>query len=147
MNDTDLRLTRVWNQTRIPVVVRGGRVRPLLVRLPFHIANREGLQGDRRSEPEWLPKHKAWSIPKSWFEQTLRRSLSRYGAVYLIQPFRKSEKCAPACWNAAGALCECSCMGANHGSGKPAGKWHVVSETFAVHVDARELSCRLLRPH
>ena len=144
-NESDLRLKAVWNQTRLPVVVRGGRVRPLVVRLPYHASNRDWLKDERRTKPEWLSSYKAWSIPKSWFEETLRRSLARFRAVYLIQPFRVSEKCAPACWNAKGALCECSCMGANHGSGDPIGKWHVVSETFAVRINARDCSCRLLR--
>ena len=146
MNDNDLHLRAVWNQNHLPVVLRGGRVRPLIVRLPYELSNYEWMQNDRRTKPEWLSKFKAWSIPKSWLDDTLRRSLARYGAVYLIQPYSDLEKCAPACWQAKGALCECSCMGKNHGSGNPLGKWHVVSETFAVRINDREFSCRLLRP-
>ena len=146
MTITDPRLNSVWNQTRYPVALRGGRVKPLVVRLPYADTNREWLRNDRRTNPIWLSVHKVWSIPKSWFEDTIQRSLDRYGGIYVIQPFHTTEKCAPACWNAIGALCECSCMGANHGSGDPAGKWHIVSETFAVRVNEREFSCRLLRP-
>lgn len=36
-------------------------------------------------------------------------------------------------------------MGQNHGSGNPQGKWHIVSETFAVKWKEREYSCRLLK--
>src|SRR4051812_17019800 len=102
MDEKDPRLRGVWNQKRLPVVIRGGRVRPLVVRLPFDPSNREWLRNDRRTKPEWLASYTAWSVPKSWFEETLRRFLGRYGAVYVIQPFSESEKCAPACWNAVG---------------------------------------------
>lgn len=146
MDSNDPRLMQVWTQKRLPVVLRGGRVKPLLVRLPYDTSNRDWLQNGRRTNPEWLSIHKAWSIPKAWFEDTLQRSLARYDAVYVIQPTNETEKCAPACWNALGAVCECSCMGANHGSGNPEGKWHVVSETFAVRINSRYFSCRLLHP-
>ena len=146
MDQADPDLIRIWNQGHIPVIVRGGRLQPLVVRLPYAQGNREWLQQDRRSKPKWLRAAKTWGIPKSWFEDTVRRTLDRFGAVYVIQPV-KPEKCAPACWNALGALCECSCMGANHGSGNPVGKWHIVSETRAVRIGPREYSCRLLRPY
>lgn len=150
MDANDPRLREIWNQDRVPVVVRGGRIRPLLVRLPPAPPDAQGnyawLRNERRTYPESLSRYKAWSIPKAWFEDTLRRALELYGAVYVIQPFKTTEKCAPACWNATGALCECSCMGANHGSGTPVGKWHVVSETFAAQIKERQFSCRLLLP-
>jgi hypothetical protein len=145
LTDLDIQLRNIWHQNRLPVVLRAGSVRPLVIRLPFDLTNRDWLRQGRRTIPEWLPRHHAWSIPKTWFEDTLRQLLPRYGGVYVIQPFKMAEKCAPACWNAAGAICECSCMGANHGSGEPIGRWHVVSETFAVRVDTREFSCRLLK--
>src|SRR5258708_35512814 len=132
MDPNDPKLRQVWAQQAIPVVVRAGRVRPLVVRLPYSTGNRSWLQGTSQRVPEWLPAFKAWSIPKSWFERVLRAAIGKYGSVYVVQPYRTSEKCAPACWNAVGADCECSCMGANHGSANPDGRWHVVSETCAV---------------
>lgn len=147
MSGTDPRYDRVWQQSRIPVVVRGGTIRPLLVKLPYASDNREWLKNDRRTDPEWLREHKAWSIPKTWFEDTVQRLLGRHRSVYVIQPIKRDQKCAPACWNAAGAECECSCLGANHGSGTPAGKWYVASDSFAVRIDGEEFACRLLRPH
>jgi hypothetical protein len=144
INDANLR--RVWSQSKVPIVFRGGPIRPLIVRLPYAPDNRDWLREEKRNRPEWIPEEKAWSVPKSWFEDLLRRILSKYGAAYVIQPFRRDEKCAPACWNAVGAQCECSCMGENHGSGRPEGRWHIVSETLAVRVRAKEYSCRLLRP-
>lgn len=146
MDANDPQLKQIWTQTEIPVVFRGGPVRPLLVRLPFRDSNYSWLRHERRAAPEWLGRYKAWSIPKSWFENTLQRCLAQFGTVYVIQPFKTTEKCAPACWNAKGAECECSCLGKNHGSGNPIGKWHIVSDTFAVSWNERRYSCRLLLP-
>ena len=67
----------------------------------------------------------------------------RFGRVYVIQPYREFEKCAPACWNATGFTCECSCMGKNHGS-MPGGRWWVVADTFAIQWQGRRLACRLI---
>jgi hypothetical protein len=144
LSEDGSRLTEVWRQSEIPVVVRGGPVRPLVVKFPNSWDDYAWLRNERRREPEWLPRQRAWSIPKTWFEHTLHRLLARFNAVYVIQPLNRLEKCAPACWNATGAKCECSCMGANHGSKNIAGRWHVVSDTFAARIRAREFSCRLL---
>jgi hypothetical protein len=138
-------LNEVWNQGHLPVIWRGGPIRPLLVRLPYAADNRDWLRDDKRSKPKWLSDHKAWSVPQSWFDELVRRAIRRYGGAYVIQPFRASEKCAPACWNAIGVHCECSCLGARHGIGNPQGKWHVVNETFAIRWGAKEFACRLLR--
>lgn len=140
----DPKLLQVWSQTKVPVVFRGGKTKALLVRLPYSRSNREWLKDDHRNNPEWLPAYKCWGVPKSWFEDVIRRILHAYGSVYVVQPFSRHQKCAPACWNAVGAECECSCMGAHHGSGNPEGQWHVVSDTFAVKWETREYSCRLL---
>lgn len=134
----------IWRQSKVPVVYRQGGGQPLMIRLPYGPDNRNGLRSDHRRNPEWLVKFKCWETPRSWFEDVVRRSLGRYGRVYVIQPYQVQEKCAPACWNAIGIECECSCMGANHGSGNPPGKWHVVSDTFAVQWQDRLLACRLI---
>jgi hypothetical protein len=92
----------------------------------------------------WDNRYKCWLPPRSRFNDLIKRSTEEFGSIYVIQPFRTEEKCAPACWNALGADCECSCMGRNHGSGNPEGKWHVVADTFAVCWGDREYACRLL---
>ena len=115
-----------------------------MVKLPYAPGNGDWLRSDHRRKPEWVKQYKCWETPKSWFEDVVRRLLQRFGRVYVIQPYRTQEKCAPACWNATGVECECSCMGANHGSGDPQGKWHVVSDTLAVSWHGRPLGCRLI---
>ena len=136
---------RVWRQTAIPVIAREWRFAPLVVRLPYRQDNREWLRHERRSKPKWLAAQKIWSIPKAWFEDTIRRALDRFNAIWVIQPSREIEKCAPACWSATGVECQCSCLGANHGTQNPAGRWYVISDTFAFRVGAHEFSCNLLK--
>jgi len=144
MERQDPKLHEIWAQKTIPVVYRQGKSKPILLRLPYADNNRDWLKGEHKRDPKWTPKFKCWETPKSWFDDIIRRTLKRFGRVYVIQPYQEHQKCAPACWKATGFECECSCMGENHGSGNPAGKWHVVSETFAVQWNAREYACRLI---
>ncbi len=80
----------------------------------------------------------------AWFSDLVERCLDRYGKVYIIQPFREQEKCAPACMNATGHDCQCSCMGANHGAGLAGGRWKVIDEAFATRWGDELIACRLL---
>ena len=144
METSDINKIRaIWGQRNIPVIYRKGKGFPLLLRLPFKEGNRSWLKNQRRNEPSWISEKKYWEIPKAWFNDTVDRCLDRFGSIYIIQPYRIMEKCSPACWNAHGHECQCSCQGANHGSGAN-GWWFVVSETFAVKWEANELACRLL---
>ncbi|MDF1586682.1 hypothetical protein [Marinimicrococcus flavescens] len=137
-------LRAVWNQTRIPVVLRrGGKGQRLRIRLPFAQDNRRWLQAGKRMAATWVPVHTCWEVPKAWFNEFVERAVLRYGALYVIQPYREQEKCAPACLNATGHECQCSCMGANHGAGND-GSWFEVSETFATRWGEQQLACRLM---
>lgn len=140
----DERLKSVWRQSEVPVILRrGGKGELLRIRLPYSEDNKIWLQNGQRNRPEWIPGGKYWEAPKAWFNDFVRRALRRYGRLYIIQPFREQEVCAPACMNAAGHECQCSCMGANHGVGND-GSWFEVSETFAVRSGPRQLACRLM---
>lgn len=135
---------KVWRQSLVPVIYRDGGKKPLMLRLPFSQDNYVWLRGDSQRKPVWVQNHKYWQTPKSWFNNLVDRCLRRYGKVYLIQPYRVQEKCAPACWNAKGHECQCSCMGANHGTQNQDGDWFVVADTFATRWRNRELACKLL---
>ena len=139
------RLKAIWEQCAIPVVLRRDGPGDLLrVRLPFGADNRWWLRNGRIRNPAWVGgKECYWELPKSWFNDFVDRALVRYGKVYVIQPYREKEVCAPACWNAVGHECQCSCMGANHGSGNCNGFFEV-SDNFAVRWGKRELACRLI---
>jgi hypothetical protein len=137
-------IPQIWHQKTIPVVYREGKSVPLMVRLPYAQNNRSWLKANHRKSPEWIHKYRYWKMPNSWFDDVITRLLHRFGHVYVIQPFRTQEKCAPACWRANGFECECSCMGQHHGSQNPFGRWRVISDTFAVRWRDRELACRLI---
>lgn len=135
---------RFWKQTRLPVIFQRQRPAPLLIRLPYAEDNKVWLRNDERNKPSWDKLNGAWEVPQAWFERAIRLSFSRYGACYVIQLYREKEVCAPACWNALGADCECSCMGANHSTGRPNGRWYEISDTFAVLWGVQRYSVRLL---
>lgn len=138
------RLRSVWDQHSIPVILRrtGKGERPR-IRLPFDKANRAWLKGDKRTEPVWNASERYWEVPKKWFNDVVRAILDRYGQLYVIQPYREQEVCAPACWNATGYECQCSCAGENHGRGGDR-SWLEVSEAFATRWGERQLGCRLM---
>ena len=133
----------IWRQNQIPVVYRP-EDGPLLVRVPYRADNRRWLREERLRKPVWCAQYKCWKMPRAWFGEIVRRLLGEFGEVYVIQPYRPKEVCAPACWNAQGFDCECSCMGANHGSEAGDG-WYVISEACAIQWGAKQLGCRLLR--
>lgn len=138
------RLGRIWAQEVIPVVLRRtGKSELLRLRLPYAPGNGEWLRNGRTRKPSWNSKEAYWEIPKAWFNDFVDRALKRFGKLYVIQPFRAQEECAPACQNAQGHECQCSCMGANHGQGDD-GTWFEVSDTFSTRWQDRELASRLM---
>jgi hypothetical protein len=141
----DAGLRRLWAQRAVPVLFNDKARRRLLVKLPYAPDNAAwlALQGGRHYL-EWLPRYTCWQVPLSWLNDLARRLVGRFGGCYLVQPYRQMEKCAPACWNAKGLDCECSCMGENHGGGAGGRPWYVVSEACAVCWGPRQYSCRLL---
>jgi hypothetical protein len=148
MEENDERLIVVWKQglISIPVILRrGGKGESLRVRLPYGQDNRQWLQNGKRTSPTWFPDptKQYWETPKAWFNDLVERSLAKYKKTYIIQPYREQEKCAPACMNALGHECQCSCMGANHGAGND-GSWFEVSDTFATRWSGQQLACRLV---
>ena len=137
------RLKRIWNQTTIPVLVRS-RDDKLKVRLPPLPYAGTWLRSGRGRIPKWNTTQRHWTIPKAWFNSVVAQCLATFGRVYIVQPYRAYEKCAPACWNAMGDECECSCMGEHHGSQGPNGRWKVVSDTFAIKWGEESVACRLV---
>ena len=126
------------------MVFRGEKSKPILVKLPYSKDNYTWLKDERRYKPKWNEKYKSWETPVAWFDKVIKQTLRRYGQVYVIQLYREQQKCAPACWNAQGFHCECSCMGANHGTGHPGKGWYEISETFAFEWGPKEYACRHL---
>lgn len=141
-------IRKVWAQDEIPVLVRPQKEPPLYVRLPGAITNRSWLSSFGRIHPVSVTSQKSglvhWEVPAAWFTPLVKNCIAKYGKVYVIQSLNRADVCASACWNAQGETCECSCLGTNHGGGRPEGNWKEISEAFAVHWTGRELACRLL---
>ncbi len=138
------RLKEIWAQKKIPVVARPEQKgEKLRVRLPFSEDNRQWLNSLGKSRVTRNSAKEYWELPKRWFNDFVNGALRRYGKLYVIQPYREQEKCAPACQNAIGHECQCSCMGANHGA-RNDGSWFEVSETFATRWREKEIACRLM---
>lgn len=139
------RLKEIWRQSRIPVVFRKGKGYPLMVRLSYSEESRAWLRSGRTRIPIWNRKYNCWEVPQRWFNKLVGALLDRHKILYIIQPHREQEKCAPACWHAVGHECECSCMGEHHGTQNQNGAWFIVSEAFATRWDEQQLACRLLK--
>ena len=138
-------LKRVWRQGELPVVFRRESPHRLLVKVPSAAGNMEWLRGGRRIRPIWSRQYSAWELPRAWLESVVRSCLARYARCYVVQMHRERQVCAPACWNAHGVDCECSCMGAHHGNGHPSGRWYEIDETLALSWGDQRYACRLLR--
>lgn len=135
----------LWRQSTYPVVFRDTAQKRLLVKLPWAEGNGHWLRDGRHHRPVWLKQWKCWQVPHAWLDDVTRRLCQRYASVYVVQPYRERETCAPACWNAMGIECECSCLGANHGQGDQGKAWYIVSDTCAVHWGTRQYACRFLQ--
>jgi len=120
--------------------------RGLALRLPYADDNRQWITSlhPRGRDPIWRKRERYWELPKSWLNVIVNRLLLRFGSVWIIQRLRVQEKCAPACMNAQGHECACSCLGANHGMGISNG-WFLVSDTFATRWQETDVSCKLLK--
>ncbi|NQZ49514.1 MAG: hypothetical protein HRT95_04795 [Moritella sp.] len=139
------KLLKVWRQKLVPVIYREEKGRPLLVRLKYSDYNRQWLQKLGRSYPEWNSQYHHWEVPKSWFNDLVECLLKRCGQLYVIQSYNENEKCCFACQNAIYHICQCSCMGANHGSQNADNEWFSVSEAFVVNRKGRQMACRLMQ--
>jgi hypothetical protein len=136
-------------KTKLPVIWRLGAYNTaesktnLWMRIPFSSDNRQWLSSvrdvriTRANKPYWDPACKRWELCDSWFNDLFEKSLGRFRQVWLIQPLNRTEKCAPACRNATGHDCECSCLGQHHGQGDD-GTWFDVDETFSIRSLGRE---------
>lgn len=144
MEAHDPRLKRIWKQVALPVIYRRTASDPVLIRLPYAAENFEWIRGDNKRKPEWNSQYRCWEAPAAWFDRLIKRALEKYKKTYVIQQHKHQQKCAPACWNAKGFHCECSCMGQHHGAGHPGGRWHEVAETFAFQWGEKQYACRLI---
>ena len=141
--DVSGRLNSIWAQQTTPVffVTKKGR---LLIRLPEDTQNYEWLKHGRRTSPTRNVDYQSWEAPKGWLDELVPRTLARHGRLYLVQLRSKRARCVPACWNATGYICVCSCGGANHGLGHPLAHRRTVSDVFATDWRGEHVACRMI---
>lgn len=148
MNDPALRtetpetIVKIWRNGIIPVIFCCASPPELRVKLPFATGNRAWIQ-PATTQVRWDKHRKCWIVAKRRFSSLVRDCLHRHGKAYVIQQRKELEKCAPACWNATGMDCECSCGGTNHGCGDE-DRWHIVHDAFAFRWHSVGYSCRLI---
>ena len=130
----------VWNQSTTPVAFRTAK--NLYARMPPKLGALGWLHRPGKRKPLWCRNKMCWRIPVSWLDWFIETAIEKNGACFVIREIKKREQCAPACWNAKGADCQCSCMGANHGQNEPGGKWHVLSDAYAVHFGPKTYAVR-----
>ncbi|TGD60487.1 hypothetical protein EYC08_20715 [Tabrizicola sp. WMC-M-20] len=148
ISDIPHEIHKKWHEARIPFIVRSGVPgQKLTAKLPFKPDNfawiKSLAKGNRKPEVSWDATTKTWALPVSWLNRFVDNGLARYGQLYVVQPFREMEKCAPACRNALGHDCECSCMGENHGAGNGLG-WFDVSEAYSFRWGPQSAAARLM---
>ncbi len=150
MIETDeRRIKEIWNNSKTSILLRrGGKGEKLRVRICgrklFDAGDMAWLKDDKKIDPEWNQKLRCWETPKSWFNRLVKNFVQTDGGLYIVQPFREQEKCSPACQNAKGHECQCSCMGEHHGAGNIDSGWFTVSDTFATRWGSKSLACRLI---
>jgi hypothetical protein len=144
MKDDSKDAMEVWENKVIPVVIRRGGAEAIRIRIPYASDNRTWLRVNaKKRKPVWNKIMKCWELPASRFNEIVGMILEKFKSLYIIQPYKEKEVCCAACMDATGFECECSCMGANHGSGNSGG-WYEVSEHYAVRYGNVKLACRLL---
>ncbi|MFT4793892.1 MAG: hypothetical protein ACJAVR_003262 [Paracoccaceae bacterium] len=144
MNLADLpqKIIGPWNNKTTPIVIRSAsKGVQLALRTPYADDNKFWVNRLASSRAVWDGNLKAWILPMRWLNNVINRSLERCGSIYVVQPYNDSETCAPACRNATGHVCECSCMGEFHGT-QDGESWFDVSETFAIRWKGPELAIR-----
>jgi len=132
----------IWRQTYIPVIQRPKQGK-LKVKLPEGNLAFDWLSQPGKHSPVWISDY--FEVPASWFTDLVARCLSQYRRLYIIQPYNELEMCSPSCKNAQKLICECACMGANHGQGESGGGgWYDINEALQVRWRGETIAARLL---
>ncbi len=146
-------LEAIWRQSAVPVIHRP-KMGKLHVRFPRLHNDEVWLLRTcgERTRPRWhavvQPRTNVrgwWNVGRAHFTNLAKGLLERFGSVYVIQPHRELEICAPACQNAIGLECECSCLGLHHGE-SATGRWYEVSDALAMRWRESEFRWQLLVP-
>jgi hypothetical protein len=141
---------RAWNQKESPVILRrrkqNGRNQRLRIRLPAQGNHFILLKGSNKfnHKPIYVEKGSFWEVPYQRLNDLVEVLAKFYGKVILMQPVKEKQVCARKCMEASGFECECSCLGANHGSENMTSSWYEVDDTYAVRYGSDQVSLKLI---
>lgn len=144
--------TEAWQQFEIPVIVRTRKIEGknprLRIRLPEHPDPFALLKGvnKRNRNPIEKEKQRYWELAYGRLNEMVETLSKTFGHVILIQPVRETMVCARKCIEASGFECECSCLGANHGSQHMDSAWYEIEDTYAVSHGAEYASLKVILP-
>lgn len=141
---SDRPLESIWRQSRFPALFRRGVGFKLWVRIEQSHENYELIKINR-SIPQWIEKKVCYEVPADWFDKLVPILLRKFNFLYIIQPYREREECAPSCKSAKGHECDCPCLGRYHGAGYSGNGWFEVSEAYEVRWGELRWGCRLLK--
>lgn len=150
---TSEKIREVWRQRDVPVLVRQGAGFPVFVKIPN--PKIDDLMWRRKAatwlkptlssrDAKWLKNARGFEVPKAWFNNLTTKLLQKYQKLWIIQPYREQEVCAPACKTASGHECNCQCMGRYHGIDAPGSGWFTVNEAFETRWGESHMACRLM---
>lgn len=143
----------LWREVPHPILFRVGKGASLKLRLSKptkkpqlrSVEEYRFLQQPRKRLPQWDLEKRHWELLYAWLDALVKRIVEQFGYLYLVQPFRSQQVCARSCQEAVHFECECSCMGAYHGSNGINSGWYEISDHFAVSWSEAELACRLMK--
>jgi len=116
----------------VTVTVRPNGARTEVRGLPWtgnprdgYAALEDAIDASRRGQVLYDRQHKAFTVSRSHTELLIYRLAQKFGHVHVIQ-YGGITKCVEECWRLrdldTSATCQCSCAGANHGTGVAPGR-------------------------
>lgn len=141
---------KAWNQKERPVILRcrksNGRNQKLRIRLPERGEHFTLLKGSNKfnHKPVYIASGKFWEVSYQRLNELVEVLAKFYGEVILMQPVKEKQVCARKCMEANGFECECSCLGANHGSENMNSSWYEVNDTYAVRYESDQVSLKVI---
>lgn len=139
-----------WNQKETPVILRrrkqSGKNPKLRIRMPDGEDHFQLLKGKSKNNhnPIYFDNRNFWDLPYSRLDDLVQILATHFGKVLLMQPIRESQTCARACMEANGFECECSCLGAHHGSHNMDSSWYEVDDTYAISYGEEKVSLKVI---
>lgn len=137
-------LTEIWRSSDYPSLFRRGKGFKLWVRIDQSPENSRLIRV-KEIYPKWIPERVCYEVPSAWFNALVKLLVTKFGGLYVIQPYQEKEICSPSCKSAVGHECECQCLGQYHGVGFAGNDWFEVSDACEVRWNEKQWGCRFMQ--